>query len=363
MNKKICLLLLTISLFIASCQAETPTLVLQTQQATTEVVEAQEPQILKVMTHDSFAVSEEVMSAFEDQYNIKIEILFSGDTGTALNKAILSKGNPLADVFYGVDNTFLSRALEEDIFEVYTSPLLSEIPDQFKLDLQMRALPVDFGDVCLNYDKLYFTEMDISPPENLEDLLNPEYRSLLVVENPATSSPGLAFLLATIGHFGEDGYLDFWRGLVENDVLIVNDWETAYYTEFSRSGGTRPVVVSYASSPSFEVIYADPPIEEPPTEAITSDGSCFRQIEFVGILKGTQNRNLAEKWVDFMLSTTFQEDIPLQMFVFPVNENAQLDDAFTKHLSVPDKPAFVTPEDIAANREKWIQEWTETILR
>lgn len=363
MNKKICNLLLTISLFIVSCQAETPTQVLQTPQAATEVVEAQEPQILKVMTHDSFSISEEVMQAFENQYNVKVEILLSGDAGTALNKAILSKGNPLADVFYGVDNTFLSRALDEDIFEVYASPLLSEIPDHFELDSQNRALPVDFGDVCLNYDKLYFSEMDITPPENLEDLLKPEYRSLLVVENPATSSPGLAFLLATIGQFGEDGYLDYWKGLVENDVLIVNDWETAYYTEFSRSGGTRPIVVSYASSPPFELIYADPPIEEPPTAAVTSDGSCFRQIEFVGILKGTQKRDLAEKWVDFMLSTTFQEDIPLQMFVFPVNENAQLDDAFVKYLSVPNKPAYVSPADIAANRESWIQAWTEAILR
>lgn len=320
-------------------------------------------QVLTVMTHDSFAISEQVLQAFVAEHGIEVQFLKSGDTGTALNKAILAKGAPLADVFYGVDNTFLSRALDEEIFEPYESPLLAEIPDSFELDPEYRALPVDYGDVCLNYDKAYFAEHNLAPPQNLEDLLKPEYKGLLVVENPATSSPGLAFLLATIGHFGEDGYLDYWRGLVENDVLVVNDWELAYYNEFTRSGGTRPIVVSYGSSPPFEVIFAETPIEEPPTAAVVSDGSCFRQIEFVGILKGTQQRSLAEAWVDFMLSPTFQEDVPLQMFVFPVNENASLDETFQKYLAIPENPAFVSPEDIAAKREAWIKAWTEVVLR
>jgi thiamine transport system substrate-binding protein len=315
------------------------------------------------MTHDSFEISAEVVEAFQSEHGVQVTFLKSGDTGTAVNKAILSRGAPLADVFYGVDNTFLSRALEQDIFEPYESPLLAEIPYQYELDPQFRALPVDYGDVCLNYDKAYFTEKGLSPPQNLEDLLDPAYQGLLVVQNPATSSPGLAFLLATIGHFGEDGYLDYWQGLVENDVLVVNDWETAYYTEFTRAGGTRPVVVSYGSSPPVEVIFAEEPVDEPPTAAIVADESCFRQIEFVGILQGTQNRELAEAWVDFMLSRTFQEDLPLQMFVFPVNENAQLDEVFVRHLSVPETTAFVSPEAIAANREDWIRAWTETVLR
>lgn len=318
---------------------------------------------LTVMTHDSFAISEPVLQTFLDEYNVEVRFLKSGDTGTALNKAILAKGAPLADVFYGVDNTFLSRALDEGIFEPYESPLLAQIPDSFELDPDHRALPVDYGDVCLNYDKAYFEEHQLAPPQNLEDLLKPDYKGLLVVENPATSSPGLAFLLATIGHFGEDGYLDYWRGLVENDLLVVNDWELAYYNEFTRSGGARPIVVSYGSSPPFEVIFAETPIEEPPTAAVVSDGACFRQIEFVGILKGTANRDLAEAWIDFMLSPTFQEDVPLQMFVFPVNENATLDETFQKYLAIPEKPAFVSPQDIAAKREAWIEAWTEVVLR
>lgn len=321
------------------------------------------PTSLAIMTHDSFAISEEVLAQFEAEHNVEVEILLSGDAGSMLNKAILARGAPLADVLYGVDNTLLSRALAEDIFEPYESPLLSAIPDRFKLDAAHRALPVDYGDVCLNYEIAYFEENDLPVPSSLEDLLKPEYRGLLTVENPASSSPGLAFLFTTIGHFGEDSYLDFWQGLVENEVSVVNDWETAYYTEFSQWGGPDPLVVSYGSSPPFEVVYAEEPLDEPPTGAITADGTCYRQIEFAGILEGTENRDLAEAWIDFMLSVPFQEDIPLNMFVFPVNENAQLQPEFVSYLAVPDNPILLDPADVAAHREQWIRDWTETVIR
>jgi len=253
--------------------------------------------------------------------------------------------------------------LEGDIFERYASPALADIPQEFQLDPQNRALPVDYGDVCLNYDRLYFEEKKLTPPTSLEDLLLPKYAGMLAVPNPASSSPGLAFMLATIGHFGEDGYLDYWRGLVDNDLKVVNDWETLYYSEFSRWGGTRPVVVSYGSSPPFEVLFAEEPMETPPTEVLTADGACYRQIEFVGILKGTENRALAEKWIDFMLSTTFQEDLPLQMYVFPVNPQAELDQAFLDFLAIPENPVMLDPDLITEKREEWINNWRETVLQ
>jgi thiamine transport system substrate-binding protein len=320
-------------------------------------------QVLTVMTHDSFSMSEELLEEFQVENSVEVRFLKSGDTGTTVNKAVLAKDRPLADVLYGVDNTFHSRALENDIFDPYASPWLYAIDDGFELDPQHNVLPVDFGDVCLNFDLAYFEDKSLPLPGSLSDLLDPLYKNLLVVENPATSSPGLAFLLATVGTFGDPGYLDFWRGLVENGLLVVNDWEVAYYQEFSRSGGTRPIVVSYGSSPPFEVIYAESPISEPPTSALVTDGACFRQIEFAGILKGTPKKALAEKWVDFMLSPDFQEDIPLQMFVFPVNEQAKLDPVFEEYLEIPDAPAMVSYEDIDENREKWIAEWTQQVLR
>ena len=318
---------------------------------------------LTVMTHDSFAISDQVIQDFEDQYNVQVQFLEVGDTGTAVNKAALSKNNPLADVFYGVDNTFLSRALEEGIYESYQSPVLADIDPIFQLDPTFQALPVDFGDVCLNYQKSYFQEAGLEPPGTLEDLTLPDYKGLLTVENPATSSPGLAFLLTTIGYFGEDGYLDYWKSLVENEVNIVNDWETAYYSAFSQAGGPDPIVVSYGSSPPFEVLFSEQPLEEAPTAAVTSPGTCFRQIEFVGILKGTEHRDLAEKWIDYMLSPSFQEDIPLNMYVFPVNSQAVLDETFQKYLVVPEITADVTPAMIAEGRERWIEAWTDNVLR
>jgi thiamine transport system substrate-binding protein len=211
------------------------------------------------MTHDSFAVSEEVVVEFEKAHNVKIEFLKSGDAGAALNKAILSKDNPLADVFFGLDNTFMGRALAADILQVYVSPALKGVPASFTAYTQERLTPIDYGDVCVNYDKAYFAAKHGPPPHTLEDLIKPDYKDLLVVENPASSSPGLAFLLATIARFGEPGYLDFWRALRANGVQVVDGWETAYNTEFSGSAGKgpRPLVVSYASSPPFEVYFSE----------------------------------------------------------------------------------------------------------
>jgi len=324
-----------------------------------------EPQTLSVMAHDSFSVSEGLIAEFEQQNNVKLSFIQSGDTGSALNRAILSKEAPIADVFYGVDNTFLSRAWEAGIFEAYDSPLLADIPAGFKLDPENRALPVDYGDVCINYDKAYFAEQDLAVPASLEDLLKPEYKGLLVVENPAISSPGLAFLLATIAHFSPDGYLDYWSQLRDNDVVVVNDWETAYYTNFSGSSGRgpQPMVVSYASSPAAEVVFASEPLQEAPTASIIGPDTCFRQVEFVGILAGTRQRPLAEKFVDFMLSLPFQEDVPLQMFVYPVHSQAELPEEFLKYNQVPEQPASLPVEEIAIGREAWIQAWTDTVLR
>jgi len=322
------------------------------------------PQTITVMTHDSFSVSEGVVESFETANNARVVFLQSGDAGAVLNRAILTKDAPLADVLFGVDNTFLSRALEGDIFETYESLALSEIPDAFKLDASNRALPVDYGDVCINYDKAYFADNNLTVPQSLEDLTKPEYEGLLVAENPATSSTGLAFLLATVAHFG-DSFTEYWQALKDNGVVVVDGWETAYYTNFSGSSGRgpQPLVVSYGTSPAAEVIFAETPPADAPTASILGPDTCFRQIEFVGILKGTKQRALAEKFVDFMLSKQFQEDVPLQMFVYPVLPSAALPEEFTRYAQAPAQAATLPPEEIAANRDRWIQAWTDVVLK
>jgi thiamine transport system substrate-binding protein len=196
----------------------------------------QEERTLTVLTHDSFAISEDVVAQFEQENNVKVNFILSGDTGGALNKVILTKDAPLGDVFYGVDNTFLSRALDEDIYEAYHSPLLADIPDEFKLDGQDRALPVDYGDVCINYDKTYFAAKQLAIPQSLDALLDPQYAGLWWWRILPFIS-GMAFLLATIAQYGEDDYLNYWQQLKDNGLVVVNDWETAYYSNFSGSSG------------------------------------------------------------------------------------------------------------------------------
>lgn len=339
-----------------------------------------EPPTLRVMTYDSFSVSEEVIAQFEAEHNAKVQFLKAGDTGAMLNQAILSRDNPQADVLYGVDNTFLSRALEADIYVPYEAENLAHIPDRLKLDPQHRVVPTDFGDVCLNYDKAYFEEHDLPVPQSLQDLTKPEYEGLLVVENPASSSPGLAFLITTIGVMGTSEettsgllgtaegatYLDFWAALRENDALVVDGWDTAYYSEFSGgsgSEGTRPLVVSYATSPAAEVYFSDAELASPPTGAITAPQTCFRQIEFAGILKNGQHRELAEAFIEFLLSESFQEDIPLQMWVFPAREDVTLPEVFAEHAQVAEEPVEMAADDIEEQRRAWIEAWTETVLR
>jgi len=325
---------------------------------------AEEIREVILMCHDSFSVSKEVAAAFETAHQAKIRFLKSGDAGAALNQAILSKNNPLADVFFGVDNTFFSRALREDIFEPYAPPLLAKIPEHLKLDPQNRLIPVDFGDVCLNYDKKWFAEKGLKPPESLEDLIRPEYRGLTVVQNPATSSPGLAFLLTAVAHFGEKAFPDYWKSLRANEVLVVDGWKQAYWGQFTAaSKGNRPIVVSYASSPAAEVHYAEKKPDQAPTAAVIGNESAFRQIEFAGILKGAKHPDLARKLMDFLLDVQFQEDIPLQMFMFPANSSAKLPEVFVKYAVTAEKPAVISPDVIDKGRDQWIQIWTETMQR
>ncbi len=361
--KRVKLLLLIALLLLTACGPAAP----PAEQPTPTSPPAE--QKVRIMTHDSFDISEEVLDAFESEHNATVKILKAGDAGVVLNQAILSIDNPLADVLYGVDTTLLGRALEAEIFVPYESPLLEQVPDRFELDEQHRVTPVDYGDVCLNYDKAWFESEGLEPPSSLGDLTKPAYEGLTVVENPATSSPGLAFMLTTIGHFGETGettWLDYWADLRDNDVVVTQGWSEAYYEQFtygSGGSGDRPIVVSYASSPPVEVHFSEEPFEEAPTGVVVGDGSCFRQIEFVGVLKNAENPDLARAWIDFMLGKAFQEDIPLHMFVFPANGNAQLPKVFAEFAVIPEQPVVVDYAAIQANREDWIDAWTETVLQ
>lgn len=334
-------LLLALSLIAASCGSAGPATV-------------------RVLVHDFFAVPEDLLDDFEAETGFEVVLIRGGDAGLVVNQAILAAGNPVADVLFGVDTTLLSRAITGDLFTPYRSPMLDMVPRDLHVAADM-ATPIDVGDVCLNYDKDRLAD----PPASLLELTTPEYRGLLVVPDPTISSPGLAFLLATVAEFGETGsytWIDYWTDLRANDIEIAGDWGTAYYGSFSGTGGgSRPLVLSYASSPPAEVLFADPPIDEATTAVITA--GCFRQVEYAGLLRGAANHRGGRAFIDFMLGLPFQESVPTSMFVFPVRPEATLPDVFIDNTVVPEDPASLDPATIERNRERWLGEWSDAVLR
>ena len=324
-----------------------------------------EPSTLVVLTNDSFDIGEDIIAQFEEINNASVTIQKAGSSGQVLNRAILEKGNPSGDLLYGVDNTFLSRALREEIFIQYKSGQIGNIPAQFILDDTFHVSPVDYGYVNINYDIAYLDDKGLAPPASLEVLTQPEWDGRLVVENPATSTPGLAFLISTVSYFGEDDeydYLDFWADLKKNNVAVKEGWSEAYYTDFTKYGGDRPLVVSYATSPAAELFFSEGAYEVPPTGNVLVDKATFLQIEGIGILKGTDNETLAKKFVDFVLDVPFQEDIPGRMFVYPVNSKAQTPDYF-QYAEVPTAPSDIDAATIDAKRDDWIDAWTSVVIR
>jgi thiamine transport system substrate-binding protein len=321
------------------------------------------PVTVTLLTHDSFDVSTTVVRSFERERGIDLRIVPAGDAGQLVNRAILTAGNPEGDVLFGVDDNLLAQAVDAGVFEPYAAPALDAVDDAYELDESHAVTPIDRGDVCLNVDLGWFAERSLEPPGDIADLTAPAYRGLTVVENPATSTPGLAFLLATVARFGELGWEAFWRDLRANDALVVDGWEQAYFGEFSGGGGgqgDRPIVVSYATSPVAEVVFAEEPLDAAPTAAITE--SCYRQVEFAGVLAGTEHAAEAREVIDFLLSRPFQEDVPLRMFVFPVRDDARLPVEFTRWATEPPSPLSLPPEQVAANREGWVRTWTDLMV-
>ncbi|GAA3042832.1 thiamine transport system substrate-binding protein [Streptomyces olivoverticillatus] len=321
-----------------------------------------------LVSHDSFLVSDSVLKEFTKQTGYTVKVVKGGDAGQAVNQAILSKSHPQGDVFFGVDNTLLSRAFDNDLFTPYEAKGLDRVPKDVQADAaRHRVTPVDSGDICVNYDRAYFADHKLAPPQSFDDLIKPEYKNLLVTENSATSSPGLAFQLATIAKYGEDNWQDYWKKLKANDVEVVNGWEQAYNERFSGSAGgkkakgDKPLVVSYASSPPAEVVGVNPLPKESPTGVAT--GTCFRQIEFAGLLKGAKNTEGGKALIDFMLGKAFQEDMPLQMYVNPVNEDAKLPEVFTKYGAKIADSQTLAPEKIAKNRDQWVKAWSSIVLK
>jgi thiamine transport system substrate-binding protein len=314
-----------------------------------------------LVTHDSFAIGKATRAAFEKQSGLRLRILQTGDAGAALNRALLTAGKPEGDAFFGIDNNLLTRALGGNLLEPYAPAALSAIDRSYDLDSTHHLVPIDHSEVCLVYDRAWFSSHRMAPPRSLGQVVR--YANLLVVENPATSTPGLAFMLATVARFGQKGWADVWRQL-RGKALVTSGWDEAYNARFSGSSshkGKRPIVVSYATDPGAEVYFAGKPLSRAPVAVIRD--SCFRQIEFAGVLRGAKNPDGARALIDFMLSRLFQEGMPLTMFVLPVRKGVPQPAVFRRFNPRVASPLQLPAMTIGANRDRWIREWTSIVLR
>lgn len=344
------------ALTLAACaggSAPSPSPSPSTSRALTESSE------LTIVTHDSFHLDAKLLDQFKAETGYTLKFVAPGDGGALVTQLVLTKDSPLGDVVFGIDNTFAGRALAEGVVEPYTSAKLPDTAGSLAADASGRLTPIDLGDVCLNADRGWFAAKQMAIPVTLDDLTKPQYKDLLVTENPASSSTGLAFLVATVGAKGDPGYLGYWAALKANGVKVVKDWETAYYTDFSGSQGKgpRPLVVSYSTSPSAEV-----PKGASLSRTTSLLQTCFRQIEYAGVISGARNEVGARKFIDFLLGDAVQADIPGQMYMYPANPAVRLPEEWVKYAPLSSKPFTVDVTTIAANRDAWIKAWTDKVI-
>lgn len=317
---------------------------------------------LRVMVHSSFSLPKPLLAQFEAQSGLKLSVIKGGDAGEMLNKLILTRAKPVADVVYGIDNALLSKAQAAHVLEAHGLPAMANVVEGAEKSMGSLAMPVDYGFVTLNYDKAAVVKSGVALPKTLDDLTQPAYRNWLVVQNPATSSTGYAFMLATVASMGEEKAYDWWAKMRANGVKVVKGWSEAYYTEFTRNGGTRPLVVSYATSPAAEVFYSKEKISESPTANLFLQGGVFRQVEGVGLIKGGGQREAALKFMTFMLSAGVQEALQTSMWMFPIQTKTPRAEVM-RHASEP--TAFESlPSDASAEKgSQWVSRWTQVVLK
>lgn len=317
---------------------------------------------LRVLAHASFALPKPLLAQFEKDAGVTLRITKAGDAGEMLNKLILTRANPIADVVFGIDNVLAAKALAAQVLDAYDGPFAKATGVMPKITLPTGLVPVDYGYVTLNYDKAWFATKGLALPRTLEDLALPAYAKLLVVQNPATSSPGNAFLLATVGGMGEDKAFDWWARMRANGVKVAKGWSEAYYTDFSHSGGARPLVVSYASSPAAELFYSKTKLTEPPTASLSLPGGVFRQVEGVALVKGGRERAAAIRFVEFLRSVAAQHGLQTEMWMFPVDPSVPRVEAL-RHAVEPVTHDSPGAQAIADRNTVWVQRWTQVVLK
>ncbi len=315
-------------------------------------VQEEEPDQLTVYTYDAFpeVLEDLIVEHFEAEYGIAVDLQRQADTGGLYNQLFLERNNPQADVAIGLDTTYLGQVIKDELLEPYKPERADAIPENLIVDEQFRAIPFDYGGIVLNYD----SEAIDTPPTDWDDLTDERFRDSIIVMNPNTSSPGRNFLLHTIYEFGEDGFLDYWERLAPNILTVTPGWSEGYglYTE-----GEAPIVLSYETSPAFHIEFEDEDRYRP----LIFNDEAFYQIEVMGIVRGTQRREAAEKLIEYVLSEEFQQEIPLSQFMYPVREDIELPASFGQ-IDRAERSVSLDPSRVAENIDDWLQAW-EDVMR
>jgi len=322
-------------------------------------------QDVTLLTHDSFTLPEELVSTFETEHDLELRVVSGGDAGEVVNRALLTSGRPIADVLFGIDDALIAREGARELFEPYVASGVDAVAEELRFAGELLT-PVTVGYVTFNYDVAGLEERGLPEPTDLTDLTSAAFAGATVVSDPATSSPGLAFLLVTVARFGEGGsydWLDYWADLRDADLRVTSGWSDAYYTAFSRYGGDRPIVLSYATSPAAEVIFAEEELDASPTRNLLCEACAWRQIEAAGVLAGTADPGAARELVDFLVSQEVQAAVPTSMFVYPVREDVALPEAFELFAARPDatQTASLDAARIEAQQARWLEQWTRVV--
>ncbi len=330
---------------------------------------------LRLLTHSAFDLPKPLLDQFESDNHVKLVILKSGDAGEMLNKLILTRAQPIADLVYGIDNILQHKAIAANVLAALPDAALDPLqraafrPNKLRLDSTLIA--TDYGYVALNYDIAALAKRGLTPPKNVWDLTLPAYKNMVVVQNPATSSTGNAFLLATIAGLGEDKAFEWWKQLRQNGLKTTQGWTEAYNIEFSRNGGKYPIVVSYALSPAAEMFYSPSKSAQAPTAVLDLPGAVFKQIEGIAIVKNSRNPNpktldLALKFIRFMQSKSVQTALQTSMWMQAIDTHVKLDNALLlagKHNLTLQHALEIPSATIAAKQTAWVSRWTKTVLK
>ncbi|HPO26630.1 MAG TPA: thiamine ABC transporter substrate-binding protein [Petrotogaceae bacterium] len=304
---------------------------------------------LNVYVYESLNwIEDKLIGTFESSNNCKVNVVRLGDAGNMVARLKLEKKNPKADVVIGLDQSLSMSAISEGLLQPYISPMLSKLRDpNLIFDKDYYVTPFDYGAIAFVYDPSKLSKI----PEKMEDIS--AYKNSLIIQDPKSSSTGQALLIWTIALYN-DSWTDFWKKMKPAVLTVTPSWDDAF-SKFEQ--GEAPIMLSYATDGAYSYHY----YQSTKYKAFIPKDGAYVQIEGAGIVKGSKNKQLAQKFIDFLLSDEFQQEVALNQWMFPVTD-VKLPEAF-KYAVVPEKILSVDIKAISSQMDKYIKTWEEIMYK